>query len=473
MDFRTFLKYRKPLFWAIFISICTASVSALADDMVEISTLEKQFYSVSNEIYTALSSDLVDCRQKIKSLKELSLQLENLKKQHDEIIGICLIQKNIAVIKQNIDSKEIFYIFQYLLENNDLLLAKSLYTTARRDGDKSLISNISYVFARYYAKRREWKKVSQMVTGIYNDLSFEDANYARLIAGIALQKVKAHRKAVTIYSKIPEKSKFYPASQLNIATAYLRQDWWTDAHIKINKLLSNKNIKLSKEMINRLYLVLGYSLLRKEYYRDAREAFRNIEVNSIYSNRALLGIALTATSQEDFISALNAINILKRKKIHDLTIDESYLLLPYIYEKLKQNMTASASYTDALNYYEIKINSIKNITPEKINEIDAKEIINNNYKLIIDNTSIDLKEDYPSIFLDNSKILYDISQQINKINNTPLKSRFRSLINKYNILFTEIIKSTLSRRSLRLNNYMNQARFGLARLFDSTRTTNE
>lgn len=473
MDFSIHLIYPKTLFCAVLVAIYAVSGSTYAVDTAQISSLEKEFHNVTNDIYTALSTELTSCQHKVKSLTKLSLQLESLKQQDNQITGICLIQYNISLIRQNIDNKKIFYIFRYLLENNDFVLANSLFSTAKKEGDKSLISNISYTFARYYAKRREWKKVSQTASGIYSDLAFEDANYARLITGIALQKIKSHRKAVSIYLKIPIKSRYYPAAQLNIATAYLRQDWWTDAQIKINGLLKNKKIHLSKEMVNRLYLVSGYSLLRKEYYRDAREAFRNVEVNSMYSNRALLGIALTATSQEDFISGLNAINILKSKKTHDLSTDESYLLLPYIYEKLNQNMTASASYTEALNYYKQKIDTVRKIDVTKTSAIKASEIINNNYKLIIDDTSIDFTEDYPPSFLGNSKIISEISKHINYIKNPALTNKFNHLEGKYNILLAEMIKSLLARYSIRLNNYMNQSRFGIARLFDSSRTLNE
>ena len=359
MDFKRIHSPAKYLIFALcfFVNPVYASISE-----AEIQSLDNDFQKVSNQLYTSLASNLSECRNRSKSLKQLNLQIEQLKIQNKSIIAVCLIKKNFSLIKNNIDSKEVFPIFQFLLDNNNIKLANTLYITAKNESDNSLVSSISFKYARYYVKRKKWKKVLRYVKGIYNDLSAEDANLARLFTGIALQKTKKHRIAVKLYSDIPKTSQYYPAARLNIATAYIRQDWWTDAHIKLNEILENKKFKTHNEMINRLYLVLGYSLLRKEFYRDSREAFRNIELDSMYFNKALLGIVLTATSQEDYISALNAINILTKKTSYDLSVDESHLLLPYIYEKLNQDLTASASYTKAQSYYQERI---KNLTKVK------------------------------------------------------------------------------------------------------------
>jgi len=438
----------------------------------EIKTLEHDFQNVTNEIYASLAKNLSECRIRTHSLKHLNLQLQKLSKQDKNIIGICLIKNHLPLIQENIDNKEIFPIFQFLLDSNSLLLANKLYIKAKSEGDKSLLSNISFIYARYYLQRKEWEKVLRYINGTYSDLTTEDANLARLFTGIALQKIKKHRKAIKIYSKISKQSKYYPAAKLNIATAYIRQDWWTDAHNKINDILRNKETNSSDEMINRLYLVLGYSLLNKEFYRDSREAFRNIEINSIYFNKALLGIALTATNQEDFIGALNAINILKTKKNFDLSVDESHLLLPYIYEKLNQNMTASASYADAQKYYQERVKNITNIKNKNIYSIKAQDILNNNNYIKTGTNIIKFSNYYPASILKNTSQLNKLSKHMAYINNTTLKNKYIKLKLKYNNSFHETLSNIFDRRLTYLNSYMNQSRFGLARLFDNSSTVN-
>lgn len=444
----------------------TSGPASAAISSSEIQTLEEDYRSISNKLYLSLAKNLNQCKTRARSLKSLNAQLQNLSKN---VIGICLIQNNISLIEKNIDSNEVFPIIQFLLNSNNIFLADKLYQSAKEEGENSLVSNIKFIYAKYYLKRKQWEKVLEYIKGTYNDLTIENANLARLYTGIALQKIKKHRPAIKIYSTIDESSKYYPAARLNIATAYIKQDWWTDAHIEINNILNSKKIKVHSEMVNRLYLVLGYSLLHKEFYRDSREAFRNIEIDSIYFNKALLGISLTATNQEDFIGALNAINILKEKKGFDLSIDESHLLLPYIYEKLEQNLTASASYTDAQSYYQERIKNINLI--KNRNNINPKNIINNNGQLKVGNNIVDFNESFPESFLDNSMRLDEISLYYSHIKDKNLLIKLDTLKEKYSSTLSKIITVIFDNRLTHLNSYMNQARFGLARLFDNSNIT--
>lgn len=449
-----------------------ASPFCLAISNTEIETLENDFQTLSNQLYTALSKNLSECQFQNRSIKRLNFQLQKLSKQNKIVVGNCLIQNNLQIIQKNIDNKDVFPVFQFLLDNNNLLLANKLYQQAKNEADKSLLSNISFMYAQFYLKRKKWNRVLQYTDGTYNDLTADNANQARLFTGIAMQKLKQHREAVKIYLKIPANSKYYAAARLNIATAYIRQDWWTDAHIKINEILNNSKtdaqLITNKEMINRSYLVLGYSLLNKEFYRDSREAFRNIEVDSLYFNKALLGIALTATNQEDYIGALNAINILKAKKSLDLSVDESHLLLPYIYEKLNQNMTASASYTDAQKYYEDRIKNITSIKNMKQYRISAQAILKNNRHIEIQNNIVDLSNHIQVGFLKNSINLSELTKYIPHINNANLINNLHKLNTRHNALLSKTFDVVFEQRLTYLNSYMNQSRFGLARLFDNS-----
>lgn len=467
MDFKRILspsKFSNVILAIVLNLVCTPISAAISND--ELQSLEKDFRSISNKLYNSIAKNLNQCKNKPQSLKSLNLQLQKLAKEKKNVIGICLIKSNFTFIEKNIDSKEIFLIFKFLLDRNNTFLANKLYEIAKNEGDSSLVSSISFIYARYYLKRKQWKNVLTHIKDTYNDLTAEDANLARLFTGIALQKLKKHRPAIKIYSEIPKSSKHYPAARLNIAIAYVRQDWWTDAHIEINEILEDKNIKTTSEMVNRLYLVLGYSLLHKEFYRDSREAFRNIEIDSVYFNKALLGISLTATNQEDYIGALNAVNILKEKKSFDLSVDESHLLLPYIYEKLNQNLTASASYTNAQSYYQGRIKDINTIKNKA--DISAQTILANNNKVSIENNIIDYSKYFPVSFLENNLRLDELSKYEEHLKNKKLIEQFQYIKGKHNILLTKTINTIFDDRLTYLKSYMNQARYGLARLFDNS-----
>ena len=475
MDFkRTFTPQNYMIFVLGALLNLATSTLCFAISAEEANTLEKDYQSISNKMYGLLSRSISECKIKFTSINKLNNQIQNLSAENKNAIGQCLIKNNLTLIKNNVDNKNIFPIFKFLLDNNNTLVANKLYQHAENEGDKPLLSNFSFIYARYYLKRGTWNKVLEYTKDTYNDLAFEDSNLARLYTGISLQKTKQHRKALSIYTKIPETSKYYPAARLNIATAYIRQDWWTDAHINIDKILkpnkNNSSIKADREMINRLYLVLGYSLLNKEFYRDSREAFRNIEIDSQYFNRALLGIVLTAANQEDYIGALNAINILKTKKDIDLSVDESHLLLPYVYEKLNQSMTASASYSDAQKYYQKRIETVSELKKDVKNNFNAKKLLTNKNYYKTNNNVIYYSGKLPIEFVENSLRLAKLSIYANKINNNNIKNNLSSLNHKHEKLLSETFERLFEQRLSYLDSYMNQSRFGLARLFDNSNT---
>ena len=294
----------------------------------------------------------------------------------------------------------------------------------------------------------------------------ENANYARLMIGTILQHQKKHRAAVTYYKQIGKTSKYYPSAVLNTAVAYIRQDWWTDAHIIINDLLNNPDSHVNDLMVDRLNLVLGYALLRKEYFRNSREVFRNVGLNSPYANKALLGIALTAANQEDFIGSLNAITLLKEKKSTDLTVDEAYLLLPYTYGKLKQYLTASSAYTDAIKYYQNRIAELQAIIQSGDGLPALVAISNNGHDLSIKNNTFDYSARYPQSFFRNYTMLGTFQPFMADMHK--LSAVYNKLLSEYQATLKTISLQLLDKRIEYLQSYLNQSRYGLARLYDSS-----
>lgn len=331
-----------------------------------------------------------------------------------------------------------------------------------------MLSNVTFVYAKYYVNRKQWSKTLKNLEGVLNDLPTEDANYALLLRGIAEQNLKNHRSAVKYYARVSETSKYHSLAVLNTAVAYIRQGWWTDAKIIIEKLLDNSKAKVSDEMVNRLYLVTGYSLLEQGYYRNSRDAFRNISLDSQYTNRALLGIALTAMNQEDFIGALNAVNILMQKKSHDLSVDESHLLLPYIYEKIKQHMTASKGYTEALGYYQNRVKAINSLmNAGSKTPLDIK-ISANKSKLLLDTNIIDFTRLYPKSFLENHSALESLRKHVDDQMNKRTRQKFEHFYTEHTLMLKRMTRSLLDTRIGFLNSYMSQSRFGLARMYDNS-----
>lgn len=445
------------------------SMATQADLHKQIRILEEDFKRLSSRFYKNTRDYSSSTRVKIDDVDKLLTETNRFIAQDRSIEAIQLLFFNIENVKDNLDDKSIFSFIDLLLNNNEWKLANALYSELKNEGDKSLLATVHFTFAKYHAKRNEWKKVNKLLNGIFLELSPEDGAYAYLLNGSALQHLKKHRPAVNNYKKIPATSRYYPYAQLNIAIANIRQGWWTDAQTTINDLIKLSDKDNSDEIINRLYLVLGYSLLQREYYRDSRDAFRHIGLNSRYTNRALLGIGLSATSQGDFVGGLNALTILKDKKTYDLSVDESYLLVPYVYEKLKQEMTVTASYTDAMGHYQQRIDNLEKIAANHIDFTSISYDLDSS-SLIIQNNSLEYGNQYPESFLNNYKIL---SKFLAQTSNKKIKNLINKQLAKHDKIFQRIVTDLSNERKEHLKSYLNQSRYGLARLFDKSNEANQ
>lgn len=430
----------------------------------QIQILEEKFKTLSTEFYQDKTSYANVSQQTITDIDQLLNEVNRLINSNRSNAAIQLLYFNKETVNNNLDHKAVFTITKLLLENNEWNLANKLYQGINDEGDKSLLPTIKFIYAKYHAKRNEWSQVNTLTQNIITELSPENAAYAYLLNGSALQHLKKHRQAVENYNKIPASSQYHTYAQLNSAVANIRQGWWTDAQNTINDLIKKTHKNNSDELINRLYLVLGYALLQSEYYRDARDAFRHIGLNSRYTNRALLGIGLTATSQGDFVGGLNALTILKDKKTFDLSVDESYLLVPYLYEKLQQELTVAASYTEAMNYYQRRIERLNNISNQHT-DFSTIEYDEDSSIFIIQNNSLDYGKQYPESFIHNYQQLIKLSSISN---NKKLKKKIDALISKHDNVFQLILIELITQRKEYLKSYLNQSRYGLARLYDSS-----
>lgn len=466
---------RRPFFDHILSSLLLVVLPGLvvspvliADQIEVISQIQKlddEFKSLSSGFYAStLSATSVDLVA-VEDIDQLLDQVNNLAANQQSIAAIRLLNFNIATIRNNLDSPAVFTLTDFLLIHNEWRLAKALFDEIKDEGDKSLLASMQYIFAKYHARRNEWSEVNRLLEGTFTELSPDKAEHAYLLNGSALQYLKKHRLAVESHSKIPVESKYYSYARLNMAIASIRQGWLTEARTTLTSLIADSQQQGDDDLTNRLYLVLGYALLQTEYYRDARNAFRNIALDSRYANRALLGIGLTATSQGDFVGGLNALTILKGKQTFDLPVDESYLLIPFLYEKLQQGTTATASYTEAIDYYQsrlIQLNNLSNLRPEFARVKYADDISS----LIIRNNSLDYGEMFPASFIHNYRELSEFSV-FNQ--NSALAKKIEKLIFKFDAVFQSIVAELINRRKKYLSSYLNQSQYGLARLYDSSR----
>lgn len=458
------IKLPDSFYWLILLII--AQISA-ADGQAAESNLIARSYKL-NEAYQQLSREYYQANtrdsDRIDDIDQLVLLTTRLKSQLQSVEANQLIYGSQQAIVNNPDHPGVIQLVESLLDNNERQLAETVYDLIDQAGDEISLANLRFVFAKYHARLNQWLEVTQLLKNIIPKLQGRDADYAYLLQGSALQHLRKHRSSVESYANVITTSPYYIHAQLNTALASIRQGWITAAREIFERIIPLSRQTENRELTNRIYLVLGYALLQKEYYRDARQAFRNVGIDSRYTNKALMGISLTAVSQGDYIGGLNSISVLKQGQANDLTTDEAYLVLPYIYEKLDQRLSISSSFSEAIDYYQQKLLALDAMKQEPV-DFDRLQFEKISGDLLLNGLRFNFSQQYPAYLIKNRNNLKDLATASGETKQTRI---IEQLIRDYDILLNEIISSLIEQRRKFITSYLNQSRFGLARHYDST-----
>ncbi|OZY87487.1 hypothetical protein CBP51_11085 [Cellvibrio mixtus] len=362
-------------------------------------------------------------------------------------------------IARQIHLPQIQKISALALSLHNIAISETLLKKAKNQGDTFSEARITFELAKYYADQGQWSNVIIILkdSRVIENLTKDDAAEVNLLIGTALQQQKKHREAMVYYDKVKPESIHYRLAQLNLATANIRQDWWTDAHLAIQRALKASGSERD-ELYYRLYTVLGFSQLQFGFYRDARESFRNISLNSDYINRALLGLGMAALHQEDFIGALNAFNLLREKNENDISVAESHLLVAFTLRQLGQSEAALKAYQEAIDYYSTLLSkqkeAISSITPNPTEDLLMSKIF--------------LRPETR-----NNKQLNEIAEKITIISNLQKYSLSSNRINDLDAAkkfiekeYTSVTQELLNTEQESIASYLSQSKFGLATIYD-------
>jgi len=455
------LSYVCLIFTFIFSSTVLAEQNLIYSQLHK---LEEDYQFILTEFYRDKASYSAESMQYISSVELLHSEILWRFSSKQPVTALQLIYFNIRTIKNNLNHKAISAFIRLLLENNDLKLAKALLRDVIKKGDKNLLPEIYFHFARYYAQRHNWSKVNKLLENNINKLSLAKKDNALMLNGAALIHLKKFKLAKENLTKISSSSHNYAYAQLNMAIVNVKLGLWNKEDKAIDYILNKMLAEKGGELVNRLYLLLGYALMQQNNNAKARNAFRQISLGSRYTNRALVGIGLTAISQKDFSGASNALTILKNKKIIDLSVDESYVLFSYLYEKQFQEYKMSISYMQAMKYYQSRIDQLEVISTQE-NDMSVISYDEPASAIIINNISLDYKSMYPESFMFNYMQLNNLLElSITK----SLKNKIENLIKKYVKMIQKITSNLARQRKEYLVNYLNQSRYGLAHLYDSS-----
>lgn len=380
--------------------------------------------------------------------------------------GVALIRANFVLLSDHTGTREFDELLAYLYQANDTASVQRVADQLKKNGDRAALSRNYFLLAQYYEQRLNWQAVQGALSKIdVKSLKVGDNHYYQLLMGYALQNIKDHRKSLQYYQQIPNSSPYFAHAKLNEGTANLRQGWWTEAHIEFERAIQFLTDHPRDDGLrDRLLVVLGYSQLHYEFYRDARNTLRKVAVDSNSANKALMGIGLAAAYQKDFVGAANAFRLLTEKPTADLSVDEAFLLLPYAEEETGNKEMAGLAYQKAISHYQRKSDDLlhlqnqilgadQNLLLKKLQDAETRAT-----EVLGGATAI------PAYMHRNFEYL----MQMQPLAGEPgLENAAQDLRRRYQLHLQQMTVQNIEARRAMLNSYLSQAKFGMAKLYDA------
>lgn len=358
------------------------------------------------------------------------------------------------------NSQQVIQQAKILLSFNATGVIENVLQKYDASGEERLAAQLRFLLAQHFSQQELWDNALSELDKVDPNIHLSKAqtDEAYIIVANGLQHKKQHRAAIPFYEKITSDSPHYRTAQIDLATVYLRQDWWTDAQLAIKNAIMEDQTS-NDEMNNRCYTILGYSQIQQGFYRDARSSFHHVKIHSKYADRALLGLGMSALNQEEFSSALNAFRLLRDKEDSNSITDQAYLMVPYTLSLMKQQQLATTAFNEAITYYE---------TITSGNSAIAKKITAHSDLTLQDQKWLRLSTNQLekiSMFkkrLDMLSLLHSLSTNSKDINEiTHLET---AITNAY---FAQLLDWVSAKNSV-INSYISQSRYGLAKLYDAS-----
>ncbi|RYZ90077.1 MAG: hypothetical protein EOO68_24895, partial [Moraxellaceae bacterium] len=216
--------------------------------------LDNDYQNISTLAYRELSQKAGSFSLEQSNFAALVARVDGYITSHSPEAAASLIAANSQLIKQHIAAKEAPLLTWILLQQQAKGVADDIFEQAKNQNDDFITARFKFQFAKYHAEQGDWDQAIALLNSfnVSNNLPAEEADEANIIIGTALQYQKKHRKAFEYYARIKPESVHYRNAQLNLAVAYIRQDWWTDAHIALKNALAAGPRK-NDELANRLY----------------------------------------------------------------------------------------------------------------------------------------------------------------------------------------------------------------------------
>ena len=272
-----------------------------------------------------------------------------------------------------------------------------------------------------------------------------------LLKGNLLQKSGHYRESIEVMAAVEADSPQYAAAQFNMALAEIRNGWWSDGENRITRLAGTlpESAEVERSLVDRFYTTMGYSRLERDYYRQARHAFRQVRREGPYTERAWLGLALVSMQQRRYPEALALAQELAASDRRALPVEEAQLVVPYLYDRMRQDRQARLAYEHSIAYFERRIATLRSDPVTSPAERDRLhyDLDPQSYRAI---HQVFERIDALARFAADTSVQRDIAALRRHAEETR----------------QQLLTDAIDARRAQLHSYLSQARYGLAHVLD-------
>lgn len=260
--------------------------------------------------------------------------------------------------------------------------AETIFTSLLDGSYSEGVESQAWFYLGKIAYQRSNFSRSQSVLSEVNDFLPErlQDEYRSMVSQLALSDGN-FLHAETALEQISDDSAYKAYTHFNIGAAYQKNfiaqgedaasnnDWYP-ASIKLDTAaetalrLDRTGVKTIlpdefRALADRALLASGYALLQGKRYEAAVDRFKRVRLQGPYASQAMLGYGWAEVEQENYEAALTPWQHLIGQPLLSSSVQEAYVGIPYVHEKLGASAKALQGFERAASRYKEELNRIE------------------------------------------------------------------------------------------------------------------
>jgi len=197
------------------------------------------------------------------------------------------------------------------------------------------------------------------------DPADNNPEYQLLLADVLMAQGK-YEQVINILSNWDGPEDWLAYGRYNLGVALIKYGHVNEGIILLDRLgsMEPENSQTSEEILaiqDKANLALGYYYIQQNFPETAKSFLERVQLNGLFSGRALLGMGWAESASGQFQKALVPWDELSTRNVINTSVQEALLAVPYALEKLQARGQAADRYNTAIEIFEQEIEHIDEI----------------------------------------------------------------------------------------------------------------